>query len=174
MKLGRFFWEGLALRGCLKLYAGVALFVLAWLMPLLGFWITTLPLPISIKSLIAGLLTIGGPEVFCIAAIALLGKQTFDLFTGKVLAVLKRMTPQGSVSKTRYLIGLVLFSLSFIPNYVVGYAPHLLPDLSPFRLYVFIGADLLFVASLFILGGDFWDKIRALFVYDARAQFPGK
>jgi hypothetical protein len=27
------------------------------------------------------------------------------------------------------------------------------------------GGDLIFLVSLFVLGGDFWDKIRALFVY---------
>jgi hypothetical protein len=26
--------------------------------------------------------------------------------------------------------------------------------------------------SLFVLGGDFWDKLRALFVHGARAVFP--
>jgi hypothetical protein len=26
--------------------------------------------------------------------------------------------------------------------------------------------------SLFVLGGDFWDKLRALFVHSARAVFP--
>jgi len=30
----------------------------------------------------------------------------------------------------------------------------------------------LLVASLFVLGGDFWDKLRALFVHEARVQFP--
>jgi len=30
--------------------------------------------------------------------------------------------------------------------------------------------DVMFVVSLFVLGGDFWDKVRALFVYDARGQ----
>jgi hypothetical protein len=28
------------------------------------------------------------------------------------------------------------------------------------------------LASLFVLGGDFWDKLRALFLYQARAIFP--
>jgi hypothetical protein len=28
------------------------------------------------------------------------------------------------------------------------------------------------VASLFVLGGDFWDKLRALFVHEARVVFP--
>ena len=30
------------------------------------------------------------------------------------------------------------------------------------------------IASLFVLGGDFWDKLRALFVRDAKAVFPEK
>ena len=34
-------------------------------------------------------------------------------------------------------------------------------------------AYLLLLASLFVLGGNFWDKIRSLFVHDAVAQFPG-
>ena len=32
-------------------------------------------------------------------------------------------------------------------------------------------ADAIFVVNLFVLGGDFWDKLRALFVYDAKAKF---
>jgi hypothetical protein len=28
------------------------------------------------------------------------------------------------------------------------------------------------LSSLFVLGGDFWDKVRALFIYDARAVLP--
>ena len=34
-----------------------------------------------------------------------------------------------------------------------------------------LGGDLLLLASLFVLGGDFWDKIRSLFIYDAKADF---
>jgi hypothetical protein len=30
----------------------------------------------------------------------------------------------------------------------------------------------LFVLSFFVLGGEFWDKIRSLFIYRAKAQFP--
>jgi hypothetical protein len=35
-----------------------------------------------------------------------------------------------------------------------------------------MSGDLLLIVSLFILGGDFWDKLRALFVRDAKAVFP--
>jgi hypothetical protein len=39
------------------------------------------------------------------------------------------------------------------------------------RVLAFIG-DLLLLVSLFILGGDFWDKLRALFVREAKVVFP--
>jgi len=29
------------------------------------------------------------------------------------------------------------------------------------------------ILSFFVLGGDFWDKVRALFLHDAKAQFGG-
>jgi hypothetical protein len=47
-----------------------------------------------------------------------------------------------------------------------------MPDNSPARLWVNLLADAAFLASLFILGGDFWDKLRSLFVRQARARFP--
>jgi len=156
----------------LKFYLGVLLFGLSFLLPLLSFWIASLPLPVAVKGTVIGIVTVGGPEVLIVAAVALLGKQAFDLITTKVLTFLGRFAPQGSVSRTRYKLGLVLFILPVIPSYIMSYAPHLLPDESQARLYVSIGSDLMFVVSLFVLGGDFWDKLRSLFVYDARAQFP--
>jgi hypothetical protein len=45
--------------------------------------------------------------------------------------------------------------------YVSEWIPHLQDNLFGYA----IGGDLLLLASLFVLGGDFWDKIRALFVY---------
>jgi hypothetical protein len=35
-----------------------------------------------------------------------------------------------------------------------------------------ICGDLLLLSSLIVLGGDFWDKIRSLFVHDAETHFP--
>jgi len=55
----------------------------------------------------------------------------------------------------------------------MSYAPQWLPDASPQRFWICLGADVTFLASLFVLGGDFWDKLRALFVREARAVFPG-
>lgn len=156
----------------LKFYIGIALLLLSCLLPVLAFWVATLPLPAAAKATIIGAITVGGPDILAILAVSLLGKQAFDLITGKVLAALSRLAPHGSVGKARYKVGLVLFMLPVIPTYIMGYAPHLLPDVSPARLYVSVGSDVIFITSLFVLGGDFWDKLRALFVYDARVTFP--
>lgn len=155
-----------------KIYLGIALLLLSWLIPFAGLAVATLNLPVAVKGAIIALLTVGLPEVVAIAAIALLGKEAFEFITGKFIAFASYFAPRGSVSKTRYIMGLVLFCVTIIPTYIMGYAPHLLPDASPWRLYVSIAADLLFIVSLFVLGGDFWDKMRALFIYEAKAQFP--
>ena len=36
------------------------------------------------------------------------------------------------------------------------------------RIAVF---DVMLLTSLFVLGGEFWDKLRALFVHESRAEF---
>ena len=40
------------------------------------------------------------------------------------------------------------------------------------RVIISLVMQSMFLASFFVLGGDFWDKARALFVWDARAVFP--
>jgi hypothetical protein len=56
--------------------------------------------------------------------------------------------------------------------WIASYAPSWLPENYALRVGVNLGLDLVTLASLFVLGGDFWDKVRALFVHDARALFP--
>jgi hypothetical protein len=156
----------------LKLFLGVGLIALSCLIPLLGFWVASLPLPVATKSIIIGILTVGGPELLVVLAVALLGKEAFHSITSKILPFLNKLTPQGTVSRNQYKLGLALLMISFVPASIIAYAPHLLPDSSPNRLYFCIGADLLFIVSLFVLGGEFWDKLRALFIYDAKVEFP--
>jgi hypothetical protein len=33
-----------------------------------------------------------------------------------------------------------------------------------------IAGDITLILSLFVLGGDFWDKVQALFLYDAKVM----
>ncbi len=72
-----------------------------------------------------------------------------------------------TVSRTRYRVGLVLFLLPLLHGWLSPYLPLLLHGYKPTRLEALVG-DLLLIVSLFLLGGDFWDKLRALFVWEAR------
>jgi len=155
----------------LRFYLGLALFVLAWILPLFGILVASLPLTLPVKATIIGLLTVGGPELFGLLAVICLGKKNLVYLKNKLFAWLKRLKPAAPVSRTRYRLGLVMFLLPLIPTYVMAYAPQWLPDHSSQRLYVNLAADFIFLSSLFVLGGDFWDKLRALFLYDARAEF---
>jgi hypothetical protein len=37
-----------------------------------------------------------------------------------------------------------------------------------------LAGDLLLLTGLVLLGGDFWDKLRALFIHGAKATFPNQ
>ena len=69
------------------------------------------------------------------------------------------------MSRARYNIGLVMFILPILFGWVALYVSDWIPNLKDNTFAYAIGGDMLLLASLFVLGGDFWDKIRALFVY---------
>lgn len=158
----------------LKFIIGGALFVLSLIIPLFGIWVAQLPIPVAIKTVIIGLLTFGAPELLAISAVAILGKPAFEWMMNRVFATLHKLAPRGTVGRTRYKIGLFLFVVSFVPSYVLSYFPTLVPESPPWRIIACLCADVVLIVSLFILGGDFWDKLRALFIYDSAAVFPKK
>lgn len=155
----------------LRFYLGIIFFILAWILPLFSIVVVRLNLPMGVKATIIGLLTVGGPELLGLLAVLCLGKENLIYIKNKFLVWLKRLKPAAPVSRNRYRIGLVMFLLPLIPTYIMAYLPQWLPDSSPQRLYVNLAADFIFLSSLFVLGGDFWDKLRALFIYDARVEF---
>jgi len=161
----------MAKKRMVRLYLGMTLLVLSLVAPLFGFLVARTDWPGTLKATIIGLLTVGAPELLGVLAAAVLGKENFERITSRMLSLLKRLKPTARVSKARYTVGLVMFLVPVIPTYVMGYAPQWLPDTSSARLYVNIAADCTFVASLFVLGGDFWDKLSALFIYESRVQF---
>jgi len=154
-----------------RLTLGVTIFVLSIVVPLLGIpAVTASALSVTMKSTVSGVLLVGS-EVFGILAIAVMGKPGYAFIKNKVFVFLKRHGPPREVSRLRYKIGLVLFCLPLLFAWVSVYAADFIPGFSQNPLPYAIGGDLLFLVSLFVLGGDFWDKIRALFVCDAKVQF---
>ena len=75
------------------------------------------------------------------------------------------------------LSGIIKPSFLSIPilfGWISIYAADYIPGFSQNPLPYAIGGDLLLLVSLFVLGGNFWDKIRGLFVYDAEVHFSQK
>jgi uncharacterized membrane protein len=143
----------------------IALMVLAWLL-----------IPIeaalgmsggTIAATTAGIATAN--KVILLLAIVVMGKPGFQELKAKLL---HRLTPATEVSPMRYRIGLVMFCLPILQGLLETWASHIAPELVANRLWVDILMDGMMIASLFVLGGNFWDKLRAVFVADARAVFP--
>ena len=49
-----------------------------------------------------------------------------------------------------------------------------IPDRAENVLNFALIGDLMLICILFVLGGDFWEKLRSLFIHDARAMIPEK
>jgi hypothetical protein len=81
--------------------------------------------------------------------------------------------PPDRVSPVRYRIGLVMFLLPIVFGWLGPYGAHKITGYEAYRLVIIVIGDLMFVASMFVLGGDFWDKVKALFAHSARVQFNG-
>jgi hypothetical protein len=155
----------------LRFRLGLIILIVGWLSPLLIPVVTRTSLATEWKTIISGLLAVGIPEVFTVAAIAIMGKSGFNLIKERIYCFFKKHGPPDRVSLTRYRIGLVMFVLPIVFGWLGPYGAHHISGYETHRLVVIVIGDLMFVASLFVLGGDFWDKIRSLFIHRARAQF---
>ena len=158
----------------LRFKLGLLFFVLCWTSPVFVPLVVLTDLPLTWKTALSGALVVGGPEVFGLIAIACLGKAGFAYLTQKLKAVFRRYGPPREVSRTRYNIGLVLMFGPFLLDPFRLYAPDWIPFYEDHRIVFNLILDAIFIISFFILGGAFWDKVRALFVYEATAQFPEK
>ena len=153
---------------------GVVVFIIGFSSPLLIPLVSASALSAKWKAVLSGVLAVGIPEVFSIVAIAIMGKSGFNYMKERVFGFLKKHGPPDVVSRTRYRIGLAMFVLPIIFGWLVPYAPHLVPGYGAYRFAVNLVGDLMFVSSLFVLGGDFWDKVRALFIHEAKTLLPQK
>jgi hypothetical protein len=153
---------------------GLTILIVGWFSPLLIPVITRTSLATEWKTIISGLLAVGIPEVFTVAAIAIMGKSGYNLIKEKFFSFLKKHGPPDRVSLTRYRIGLVMFVLPLLFAWLGPYGAHRIPGYEAHRFVVSLIGDMVFVASLFVLGGEFWDKVRALFIHQAEVHVATK
>ena len=153
---------------------GVTIFVLGFAAPLAIPLVTSSDLPTGWKTAIAGALAVGVPEIMMVVAAAVMGKEGFARLKSQFGRLLKRYGPPEQVGRTRYHIGLVMFAAPILLGWFGPYLQHYLPGFDTHPMWWHVGGDVVFVASFFVLGGEFWDKLRALFVHGARPVFPSR
>lgn len=155
-----------------RLKLGITLFALSILLPVIGVpLVAALELSSATVATVSGIL-LAGAEVLGIVAVAVMGKPGYTYIKNRVFGFLKQYGPPAVVSRTRYHIGLVLFAVPIVFGWLAPYAADLIPGYAGNAFTYAIVGDLLLLTSLFVLGGDFWDKLRALFIHGAKAVFP--
>lgn len=155
-----------------RLKLGVALFGLSIALPVIGVpLVAAIDLSATTVATVSGVL-LASAEVLGIAAVAVMGKSGYAFIKNRIFGFLKQYGPPAEVSRTRYTIGLVMFAVPIVFGWLAPYASGLIPDYAGNEFTYAIVGDLLLLTSLFVLGGDFWDKLRALFIGGAKAVFP--
>lgn len=150
-----------------KYYLGVTLFVFSWLTFGFAFVAPFLPVSAAIAAVIAAAFIIAGEVTFW-ASVALLGKPFMQFLKAKLFEFLHSRRPAElrRVSKQRHYTGLALFLGSFISYYLAMAVPFLgLPReqmLAGIIVILIVGQATFFI-SLFVLGGEFWAKLKKLF-----------
>lgn len=150
---------------------GVGLFVFSIILPLAGVPIVAVIDLSTTAAASASALLLGLAELSGLAAIAVMGKSGYAYIKQKFSRFLKTYGPPQEVSRIRYMIGLVMFCIPLILGWASPYLIDLFPTLTPSTFTWAITGDILFLTSLFVLGGNFWDKLQSLFVHSAHAHF---
>ena len=109
-------------------------------------------------------------KILLLVVVAVMGKPGFLELRRRIFGVL---TPPAAVGPLRYRVGLVMFALPLLTTFLEPYDDFLWPALFDHSWQVEVLSDVIFVASFFVLGGNFWDKVRALFVRTARVVGSG-
>jgi len=155
-----------------NLIIGTVIFVIGFASPVLIPWVLSTNWPDGLKAVLSGLFAFGIPELFMIIAAAVMGKAGFNYIMTGLGRFLKPIAPPDEVSKTRYTIGLFMFFVPIAFGWLIPYFSHHIPFYKEYELICNIGGDVMIFLSLFVLGGNFWDKLRSLFVRRARSVFP--
>ena len=157
-----------------RLILGIALLAVSLLGPFVAIpLLSSLGLSPALIASLSGAVLVGA-EVSLVGAVAVMGKSGYDYVKDRAAQFLRRYGPPAEVSRTRYVIGLVFFIVPLLFGWVLPYARGWVPFPDGELVWFALAGDLLLLIGLCLLGGDFWDKLRALFVHGAKAVFPDK
>ncbi len=134
----------------------------------------------------AGALIVGG-EVVSLSSIVFLGKAGFVAIKSKVFAFLKAGYA-GPVSAARHYIGIILALTNVATTYLTAFYAWVafesstpeepLPiifgmtfdEQGTFVLTLFLVGEMSFLVSIYVLGADWWERFRSVFVWHGPKQ----
>ena len=155
-----------------RLTLGIALLALSLIGPLIAIPVVSmLGLSPALLASLSGAVFIGA-EVLLVGAVAVMGKSGYDYIKDCTSRLLRRYGPPAEVSRTRYHVGLVFFVVPLFFGWIAPYVQDWIPFLDGREVWFALAGDVLLLFGLVLLGGDFWDKLRALFIHGAKATFP--
>ena len=155
--------ESAPVRGT-RLFAGALVFGLAQLAPLTIPLIIAMELPAGWTTALSTVMMLGVPEAGILLGAAILGREGFAWLKGKIFGLLKRALPPDQVGPVRHRIGITLFVLPFLLGWLLPYLEVWNDEFLSIRPQIYIIGDCLLLISLCVLGGNFWDKLRGLFL----------
>jgi hypothetical protein len=144
----------------------ICLMTASWLMVPLA---AAADVPGSKIAALTGILFISN-KVLLILAIAIMGKSGFQQLKRRLFGYVSALAPSAEleVGPARHRIGQVMFCLPLISAFLEPYIDSIWPGLRPNLWQLQLLGDAMLIGSFFVLGGNFWDKVRALFIRTAR------
>ena len=153
-----------------KYYLGLSLFIYSFLpfsivavLPFTGMTLAQLGI-FAVVFLASG-------EIALMCAAALLGKEFLAALKKRIMALFKRTHEPKPVSRATHRFGITLLIASTLPYYAVMvyllFFSHREAVIN-FLAWALVAGEAAFMAGLFILGGQFWDRLKHLF------QWPGE
>lgn len=155
-----------------RLKSGVAIFLFSIVLPVAGIpLVASLDLSGTTAASISGVMLVGA-EALGLLAVAVMGKPGYLYFKTLIIGLLRHLGPPREVSRARYKVGLIMFCIPILFGWVAPYISELI-HLEDNLITYAIAGDVLLLTSLFVLGGDFWDKVRGLFVHNSTTSLSG-
>lgn len=149
-----------------KYYLGILLFILSFVPYIVVFAIMPF-MGLSTSSYLAAssILLISAEGIF-VVSLMLLGRAIIDAIKAVIKKVFKSaFASQTPISRTRHIIGLVMFFTSLIyPTLITEFDK--VQQVGQLNIIVILfSGDVIFIASFFVLGGEFISKLKVAFKY---------
>lgn len=144
---------------------GIVIFVLAF-----AVWLLV-PLAAAAGASAASIAALSGVlfvanKILLVLVIAVVGKSGLQRLKQLVLGYVTARTDE--IGPFRHRVGVVLFCLPIFSSLLQPYVDVVWPGVRPDEWWFQLLGDVILIVSFFVLGANFWGKVRALFIRTAR------